>query len=229
MVKGVGWWKTFGTIIVLGAAFFVVSLVISLIGRASSTLSSILLLLFEIAAGPFAICYVSTMYLGSAGEALPAAAGYAVPAPPAYAAPYVSPPTPGDAYQPAAAPPIAPPVSAGAATIGTAVVGGPSPEVDADAWKAAADPLAAQPPAQPPAADEHASTETLAVDAASGQLEKHCSQCGALIAGSDDFCQACALEVSGGEAAGDGSPAADPGAAAPTAPVAPDAPDAPQA
>jgi len=68
MVKGVGWWKTFGTIIVLGAAFFVIGLVISLIGRASSTLSSLLLLVFEVAAGPFAICYVGTMYLGSGGD-----------------------------------------------------------------------------------------------------------------------------------------------------------------
>ena len=103
MVKGVGWWKTFGTVIVLGAAFFVVALVISLFGRASSALSSVLSLIFEIAAGPFAICYISTMYLGSAPEAVPATAGgYGVPAPPAYAAapPYVTPPAGGMPYPP---------------------------------------------------------------------------------------------------------------------------------
>jgi predicted amidophosphoribosyltransferase len=38
-----------------------------------------------------------------------------------------------------------------------------------------------------------------AVDARSGQLERHCSQCGALIEGSHEFCQVCALEASGGE------------------------------
>ena len=37
------------------------------------------------------------------------------------------------------------------------------------------------------------------MDAASGQLERHCTECGALIEGSDEFCQACAFEVSGGE------------------------------
>ncbi len=37
------------------------------------------------------------------------------------------------------------------------------------------------------------------VDAGSGQLERHCSQCGALIEGSHEFCQVCALEASGGE------------------------------
>jgi hypothetical protein len=44
------------------------------------------------------------------------------------------------------------------------------------------------------------STEEPGVDAGSGTLEKHCSQCGALIAGSDHFCRVCAIEYSGGEA-----------------------------
>lgn len=44
------------------------------------------------------------------------------------------------------------------------------------------------------------STEEPGVDAGSGKLEKHCSQCGALIEGSHEFCQVCALEASGGEA-----------------------------
>ncbi len=154
MVRDVGWWKTFGTIIVLGVAFFVIGLVISVIGRASTSLSSILTLIFEIAAGPFAICYVSTMYLGSAGDAVIApAAGYGTPAPPTYAAaPYLTPPAGGQEYQPIAPPPIAPPAAPGAVTAGTAAVAGAVPaEADADAWKAAADPLAGAPVPPPPA------------------------------------------------------------------------------
>jgi len=41
------------------------------------------------------------------------------------------------------------------------------------------------------------------VDAGSGRLERHCSQCGALIEGSHEFCQVCAIESSGGEAPDD--------------------------
>jgi hypothetical protein len=37
------------------------------------------------------------------------------------------------------------------------------------------------------------------VDAGTGKLELHCSQCGALVEGSHEFCQVCALEASGGE------------------------------
>ena len=48
------------------------------------------------------------------------------------------------------------------------------------------------------------STEEPGVDAGSGKLEQHCSQCGSLIEGSDDFCQVCAIEYSGGEVAGQG-------------------------
>ncbi len=44
------------------------------------------------------------------------------------------------------------------------------------------------------------STEEPGVDAATGKLERHCSQCGAVIEGSDEFCQVCAIEASGGEA-----------------------------
>jgi hypothetical protein len=240
MVKGVGWWKTFGTIIVLGAAFFVVLLVISTLGRASSALSSILTLIFEIAAGPFAICYVSTMYLGSAGEAVLApAGGYAVPVPPAYgAAPYGTPPAGGEAYQPLApppmAPPIAPPAAQGALTAATAAAAGVAlPLAEADAWKAAADPLAPPPsaapaPTPPPAAHDHVASEAPTVDAASGQLEKHCSACGALIEGSDEFCQSCALEVSGGEPSAAEPPVVETAAEVPPPPEAPPAPEAPK-
>jgi hypothetical protein len=37
------------------------------------------------------------------------------------------------------------------------------------------------------------------VDAGHGKLEKHCSQCGSVIPASDEFCQVCAVEISGGE------------------------------
>ena len=37
------------------------------------------------------------------------------------------------------------------------------------------------------------------VDTRTGKLEQHCSQCGTMIEGSDEFCQVCALEVSGGD------------------------------
>lgn len=43
------------------------------------------------------------------------------------------------------------------------------------------------------------SAEEPGVDARTGKLEPHCSQCGTLIEGSDEFCQICALEVSGGD------------------------------
>ena len=43
------------------------------------------------------------------------------------------------------------------------------------------------------------SKEEPGVDARTGKLEAHCSQCGTLIEGSDEFCQICALEVSGGD------------------------------
>jgi len=207
MVKSVGWWRTFGMVVVLGVAVVLAAIVIVLfavlVSRGSEgagiALGFVLFLVFAVLVPPYVICYVSTMYLGSAGEAVPVpAGGYAVPSPPAYgAAPYVTPPAGGHMYQTAAPPPIAPPVASGALTAATAVVAGAMPgSADAEAWKAAADPLAAQPPAQ---AHQHAARETPTVDAASGQLERHCTECGALIEGSDEFCQACALEVSGGE------------------------------
>ena len=43
------------------------------------------------------------------------------------------------------------------------------------------------------------STDEPAVDAGSGKLEAHCSQCGTLIEGSHEFCQVCAIEASGGD------------------------------
>lgn len=125
----------------------------------------------------------------------------------------------------AAPPPMAPPAGQSAVTAaGAAPVGAPPPMADVDAWKAAADPLA--PPS--PAPHEHAASETPTVDAASGQLQKHCSACGALIEGSHEFCQACALEVSGGEPPAAEPPAVEPATEAPAAPEAPPAPEEPK-
>jgi len=248
MVRGVGWWRTFGMVVVLGVAIAVAALAILFIaiGVARSSegagiaLGFILFLVFAVLVPPYFICYISTMYLGSAGEAVQApAGGYGVPAPPAYgAAPYVTPPVGGMTYQPAAPPPIAPAVGQGAVTAATVIpVGAAAPTADADAWRAAADPLAAQPPAPPAptsppapppvASHEHAASATPTVDGASGRLEKHCSACGALIEGSDEFCQACALEVSGGEPP-DEPPAVEPAAEGPAAPEAPAAPEEPK-
>lgn len=42
-----------------------------------------------------------------------------------------------------------------------------------------------------------------AVNVGSGKLEHHCSQCGAVIEGSDEYCQLCAIETSGGEKSAD--------------------------
>ncbi|MCX6363119.1 MAG: glycerophosphoryl diester phosphodiesterase membrane domain-containing protein [Actinobacteria bacterium] len=206
MVKGVGWWKTFGTIIVLGAAFFAIMLVISLIGRSSSAFSSILTLIFEIAAGPFAICYVSTMYLGSSGEAVLApAAAYGAPAPPAYGTTaYGTPPAGGQMYQPPApppiTPPIAPPADQGALTAATAVYA-PPPVADADVWKAAADPLAAPPPVIAP---------PLAPPVTAAPLPEPATEQTAAAPPSEP-------------------PAAEPAADAPTAPEPPAPPEAPKA
>ncbi len=246
MVKRVGWWRTFGIVVVLGVAIAVAALVIFLIAigvargseGAAIALGFILFLLFAVLVPPYVICYISTMYLGSAGESVVASVGgYGVPAPPPYGAvPYVTPPAGGQMYQPAAPPPIAPPVAAGAVTAATATpVVPPPPIADADAWKAAADPLAMPAPATPVAPHEHAASESPTVDAASGQLEKHCSACGALIEGSDEYCQACAVEVSGGEmpdveTMAAETPGAEPQAVGPAteAAAAPEAPEIPE-
>ena len=135
----------------------------------------------------------------------------------------------------AAPPPMAPPAGQSAVTAATAApVGAPPPMADVDAWKAAADPLAPPSPATPaptpppPAPHEHAASDSPTVDAASGQLEKHCSACGALIEGSHEFCQACALEVSGGEPPAAEPPAVEPATEAPAPPEAPAAPEEPK-
>ncbi len=179
MVKGTGWWKTLGLVAVLMAAIFVIGIVIGLIGRVSSALNGILTLALEIVAGPFVICYVSTMYLQAGGEtavvATPGMPGAPLPPAPA-AAPYASPAVGAQAYQPAVPPPappaaLSPGFAAGAATpLGAA--GGVDPAAAtmaaADAWKAAADPLAT---AAPPAAAAPVVASASPVEAAAAPVE----------------------------------------------------------
>jgi hypothetical protein len=127
MVKNVGWWRTFGALLVMGIALGAIAFVIGLVTGRAPGLYATLMVIYYIASFPFSICYVAAMYLGSSPA--PAAAGFTgafgVPAPPA------------------------PPASAGYAMAGGYQPSAPpvQPAGD-DAWKAAADPLAALPPVQ---------------------------------------------------------------------------------
>ena len=153
MVKGVGWWRTFGMVVVLGlviAAAMVVILLIAVgIGQAEEwagvAVGLLLFLVFAILVPPYTICYVSVMYLGSADAAEPVQGGGLPGIPPAPPAP----PAPA-AYGTPASPVMAAP-AAGAATAVTAPGVPPAPPARPpagdDAWKAAADPLATAPPA----------------------------------------------------------------------------------
>jgi hypothetical protein len=148
MVSGAGWWWTFGMVILLGLAALAAVIIIVLIAvgfaKASDSVGLVvgilLFLLLAVFFPPYSICYVSVLYVASGGEVEPARPGGlpgippAPPAPPAFGAP--SPPAAAVPYGGAA----------------TGVTAGPRQGGD-DAWKAAADPLAAQaPPAPPPAA-----------------------------------------------------------------------------
>ena len=166
MVKAVGWWRTFGMVVVLGVAVVLAAIVIVLfavvVARGSEgagiALGFVLFLVFAVLVPPYVICYVSTMYLGSAGEAVVApAAAYGAPAPPAYGAATVR-----DAARRRADVPAARAAAhraagrSGRTDRRHAVAAVPPPRVaDADAWRAAADPLSASPIA-PPAAAERA-------------------------------------------------------------------------
>jgi hypothetical protein len=218
LVHGTGWWWTFLVLFLLQLVVGAVSFALGLIPFIGAVATIVLY--------PFVLTYVVAMYFQARneGQLIDVALGWprqAPAGPPAYSAPpapYGTPPLPpappyaapppaagqGQSYAPAP-PPLVPPIAAGAVTATTAVA--PAPKADADAWKAAADPLAGLPlaplatpaPIPPVAPRNHVTHEAPTVDAASGQLEQHCSACGALIQGSDEFCQACAMEVSGGE------------------------------
>jgi hypothetical protein len=149
MVKSAGWWWTFGMVILLGLAAVVAVVLIVLIAtgfyRASETggiiVGLLLFLVFAVLFPPYSICYLSVLYVASGGDVavVPAGGGIgtlppAPPAPPAYG---------GQSYGTPPAYSMPPETPAGA-----------------DAWKAAADPLAAAPPPPPltPAPDAGSAT-----------------------------------------------------------------------
>jgi outer membrane biosynthesis protein TonB len=149
---------------------------------------------------------------GTAYPPAPAASmgGAPIPPPPAPPAPTPTAPTPAPAPTPDPAVPP-PPRPAAPAPAPDTPAASPAPPATPDAWASAADPLAAPPapepaPFEPPATSEPPSASVPpVVDETSGKLAQHCSQCGAVIEGSDEFCQFCALEASAGE--GDKAPA----------------------
>ena len=142
MVKGAGWWWTFGMVILLGIAALVAVVVIVLIGMgvyqgsewAGVAIGLLLFLVFAVLFPPYSICYVSVLYIASGGDVAVAKAPAgglpgippAPPAPPSYGAP-------------------ASPTYGGPPSGATGVTAPAGP----DAWKAAADPLAGVPPAPP--------------------------------------------------------------------------------
>jgi len=186
MVKDVGWWKTFAMLILLMVAIWVVALIIALISSALSKASSsvggiiggLLFIVFEVVVGPYVICYISTMYLGSGGVepafagagagASPAASGYPAapaagfamqPAPPAPWQTPVAPVTPGAPVTPsapltpdaAAVPPA--PASDAAAPADTADTGTAVTQT-ADEATEAAQTAVPEPPVTPPEAPQ---------------------------------------------------------------------------
>ena len=145
MVKSAGWWWTLGMVILLGlaAAVAVALILVIAVGfyRASEAggiiLGLLLFLVFAVLFPPYAICYVSVLYVASGGDiaVVPAGGGMgtlppAPPAPPAYG---------GQSYG-------TPPAYSMPPSYGTP----PGQPAGADAWKAAADPLASAPPPPPP-------------------------------------------------------------------------------
>ena len=143
MVKSSGWWWTFGMMLLLGlAAIILIAIVVMLavlVGKSDGTvggiLAIVLFLVFTVLFPPYAICYVSVLYVGSGGDivTVPAGGGIGMGIPPA---------------------PPAPPSYGGQTTFGTPPQYSmpPAAPASADAWKAAADPLASAPPPPPLAA-----------------------------------------------------------------------------
>jgi len=214
MVKAVGWWRTFGLVVLLGlviaAAVCVIILIAYAVGQASETagilLGAVLFLAFTILVPPYSICFVSTMYLGSGGALAPAAGGSAAsaPLPPSAGAPL--PPSSGAPPSPPGVPPPPPP-DAGTWATGPVVPVGPPPAYESPGPPAGAQTAVASEPLVwlPPGAG------AAGIDAQTGRLEMRCTQCGALVEGSAAFCQACGFEVSGGETAATQPPPEPPG------------------
>jgi hypothetical protein len=175
MVKAVGWWKTFGMIVLLEIAIWAVLVIFQLITSplgndpesAGYVIRNLVYAVVQAVVVPYAICYISVMYLGSAEATEPAVAGGAAPIggyalPPAPPAPPQAPPTPTTPVTPPS--PVAPEtaaaaaVAAGAATAVTA----PSEPTGTDVEEVAAETETAADEA-PTAADE---APTAAGDAA---------------------------------------------------------------
>jgi hypothetical protein len=168
MVKSTGWWKTFGTLILLMVAIWVVGLIIALISaglsRASESAGSIigglLFIVFEVAVGPYAICYIVTMYMDAEGTqpAMAGAYGAVPPPPPPAAGTFAAPPVPP-------APPAAPvaPVTTPAAPVTPTQATTPSAPVTPPVTPAAAAPAEATAVTQ--AADAPAGAADTAADA----------------------------------------------------------------
>ena len=121
MVKSVGWWRTFGRIILLWVIILIVDIIVSAIfgggggstGSAKYVVYQFITLIITAVWSTYTVCYISTMYLGSGG-AQPAFAG--APAPPVPGAGYAVPPAPpAPTWAPAtpatAVTPVTPPTS----------------------------------------------------------------------------------------------------------------------
>jgi hypothetical protein len=148
MVGNAGWWWTFGMVILLGFASLAAFVIILIIAwtfyktnESVGIVSGILLfLLFAVLFPPYAICYVSVLYIASGGDVVPAPVGGGLPGiPPA-------PPAPPAFGAPAA------PTGGGRAPGAYGGAGGAPRQGGDDAWKAAADPLAGLAPPPPPLA-----------------------------------------------------------------------------
>jgi hypothetical protein len=215
LVHGSGWWWTLLVLFLLQLAVGAASVALNMVPFVGSVA--------VIVTYPFMLTYIVAMYFQARGEGGLVDAVLAAPAAQQWTAPPGAPPYPpvvsGPATPMIASPPPPPPPPPG--------------PVDVSAWKAASDPLA--PPPSPAVAggdvrQAPVAADSPAVDGASGQLENHCSQCGALIGGSEEYCQTCALEVSGGEPAAAPPPADATESTLPhTPPLAPEAPQPPDA
>jgi len=129
MVSGVGWGTTFGMLVLLYVALIAIAVVIGVISyavyagndTAGAVLGAVLFIALAVLAAPFAICYISAMYLGS--DPVPAVTSR-------FGLPQAPPP---------------PAVGAGTAAGGYQPSPPPAVPAGADAWKAAADPVASYP------------------------------------------------------------------------------------
>ena len=174
MVKRVGWFPTFGLLLLAAIVMWLISLVISFVisavlGRNAGAVGVPVMSIVDVVIMPYLVCYLATMYLGSeAGRAAPVYGGSPSPGPgfgpygggPVVPAPFdpflagYQAPAPFDpapaGYAPAAPPPPAS-APAGHSWPGFPPLAPAPPDraTESAAWAHAADPLAR--PAPPPA------------------------------------------------------------------------------